>query len=70
LAQRAIARAGLPARVTPISAAEFRHRHPLPARRPADSTLANVAGRAIGIELPPWEESLDRYVDALAAERR
>jgi dTDP-4-dehydrorhamnose reductase len=70
LARRAIERAGLPATVTPISAAAFRHRHPLPAQRPANSTLANVAGAAIGIELPRWEEALDRYVDSQVAGRR
>jgi dTDP-4-dehydrorhamnose reductase len=68
LAQRAIARAGLPSRVRPISAAAFRQQYPLPARRPADSTLANVAGSAIGVQLPPWEVALDRYVDCWKAE--
>ncbi len=65
LARRAIERAGLPTVVHPISTQEFLSRYPLPAKRPANSTLANVAGTSIGIELPPWEASLDRFVDAV-----
>jgi dTDP-4-dehydrorhamnose reductase len=70
LARRAIERAGLSATVTPISTTEFLRRHPLPARRPANTTLANVAGSAIGVQLPRWEESLDRFVDSLGTSRR
>ncbi len=67
LAARAIARAGRTALVRPISSAEYRQRTPFLARRPANSTLANLAGAALGIELRPWEEAVDELVDRLAA---
>lgn len=39
-------------------------RHPLPARRPAYSVLDNSAANAIlGGALPPWRESLARYLE-------
>jgi dTDP-4-dehydrorhamnose reductase len=58
LARSALELAGLSARVTPVSTAAYLARYPLPARRPAHSTLRNVAGAAIGIELRPWAEAL------------
>jgi dTDP-4-dehydrorhamnose reductase len=39
-------------------------RHPRPARRPAYSVLDNAAANAIlGAPLPPWRESLARYLE-------
>lgn len=58
LARAAIELAGLPARVNPISSLAYLAKYPLPARRPAHSTLRNVAGAAIGIELRPWGAAL------------
>ena len=50
---------GFDARVTPVSSAK----HPRPARRPAYSVLDNSAANAIlGRPLPPWRESLARYL--------
>lgn len=62
LAARVVALAGLHAAVAPVSTAEYRSRNPLPARRPANSTLRNLAGAALGIELPPWEDALRRFI--------
>lgn len=58
LAQAAIELAGISARVNPISTAAYLEKYPLPARRPAHSTLRNFAGAAIGIELRPWRAAL------------
>jgi dTDP-4-dehydrorhamnose reductase len=54
--------------VTPTSTAAFLAKYPLPARRPPHSTLANMRAAALGVTLPPWEDAVDRYVPALAAE--
>jgi len=62
LAARTISLAGLSAQVVPISTAEYLVRYPLPAQRPANSTLQNLAGAALGIELPPWEDALRRLL--------
>lgn len=62
LARRAIELAGRPARVVPISTAEYLQRAPRPARRPANSTLRNLAAAALGVELPPWDEALRRFL--------
>ncbi|MGH2458031.1 MAG: dTDP-4-dehydrorhamnose reductase [Chloroflexota bacterium] len=62
LAARAIALAGLSARVVPVSTVDYLSRYPLPATRPANSTLHNLAGAALGIELPPWEDALRRLL--------
>jgi dTDP-4-dehydrorhamnose reductase len=65
LAQATFAAAGLdPARVTPITTAEY----PTPARRPAYSVLDNAALRLQGIPpLPDWRESLGRLVKELTS---
>ncbi|HRQ81998.1 MAG TPA: sugar nucleotide-binding protein, partial [Azospirillaceae bacterium] len=48
----------------PLSAAEY----PTPARRPANSRLDCARLRAVfGLATPPWEESLERTLDALDA---
>ncbi|HVC35443.1 MAG TPA: dTDP-4-dehydrorhamnose reductase [Chloroflexota bacterium] len=62
LARHTIALAGLTAEVVPVSTAEYLSRYPLPAQRPANSTLRNLAGAALGIELPPWEDALQRFL--------
>lgn len=47
--------AGIPARVVPVTSAEF----PTSARRPADSTLENFLLKVQGLDvMPHWEESL------------
>ena len=67
---RAIARAAGydPAAIRPTTTAEFLAQHPLPARRPAFSALANTRAAALGVRLPPWEDAVRRYVPRLAAE--
>jgi dTDP-4-dehydrorhamnose reductase len=50
---------GFDARVAPVSS----DKHPRPARRPSYSVLDNSAANAIlGRPLPPWRESLARYL--------
>jgi dTDP-4-dehydrorhamnose reductase len=69
LARRVAAAAGQdPDGIAPISTADFLARYPLPARRPPRSTLANTRAAALGVTLPPWEDAVDRYAPALAAE--
>src|SRR5579883_1235542 len=70
LASRTIALAGLPARITPVSSAEHLSRSPLSARRPTNSTLRNLAGAALGVELPPWEDALERFLGAYLRDQR
>lgn len=67
---RAIVRlAGLdPELIQPISTASFLRKFPLPAKRPANSGLANTRAAALGIELPPWQVPLRSYVPRLASE--
>jgi len=48
--------------VLPTSTADYLARYPLPARRPAFSPLANVAGAALGITLRPWDEALASFI--------
>lgn len=51
--------ANLPAKVQPVSTAEFRSK----ARRPSYSVLDNLALREAGFpELPPWQEALAEYL--------
>jgi dTDP-4-dehydrorhamnose reductase len=57
-----------PSVVAPVSAQEFLSRYPLPAKRPADSTLANTRAASLGMTLPPWESAVAAYVPRLAAE--
>lgn len=67
---RAVAQeAGLsPELVRPVSTAEFLAKYPLPARRPADSTLRNNRGAALGVTLPGWADAVSRYGPMLATE--
>jgi len=62
LAKRALEIAGFTTDVAPVSTAEYLSRYPLPAQRPANSTLRNFAGAALGIELAPWEDALERFL--------
>ncbi|HWV22621.1 MAG TPA: dTDP-4-dehydrorhamnose reductase [Thermomicrobiales bacterium] len=54
--------------VSPISTRDFLARYPLPARRPANSTLRNIRAAALGVRLPPWEDAVNRYIPVLASE--
>jgi dTDP-4-dehydrorhamnose reductase len=67
LAKRAIGRAQLSAKVVPVSSADYLQRNPLPARRPTNTILRNIAGAAIGITLRPWEDALEQFVGAFVA---
>ena len=69
LAREAAKIAGFePEQVSPISTSSFLERNPLPARRPADSTLNNLRAAALGITLRDWREAIREYVPVLAAE--
>jgi dTDP-4-dehydrorhamnose reductase len=57
-----------PEQVRPISTEAFLERFPLPARRPADSTLCNLRAAALGITLRDWREAVKEYVPVLATE--
>ena len=57
-----------PEHVRPIPTKVFLKRFPLPARRPADSTLRNLRAAAMGIALRDWREAVREYVPVLAAE--
>ena len=57
-----------PNQITPVSTETFLAKYPLPARRPANSTLANNRAADLGARLPGWEDAVGRYVPNLAAE--
>jgi dTDP-4-dehydrorhamnose reductase len=57
-----------PERIIPITTSAFLEKYPLPARRPANSTLTNTRAAALGVRLPLWEDAIDRYVPRLARE--
>lgn len=46
--------------VQPTTTMEF----PRPAKRPAHSVLSETSLRNLGIELPPWQNALQRYLSA------
>lgn len=52
--------AGVDAAVEPVPSSEY----PTPARRPAFSVLACGRAAAEGVEMPAWEDALERYVRA------
>ena len=54
--------------VRPISTEEFLKQYPLPARRPADSTLRNLRAATLGITLSNWRGAVKRYVPHLVAD--
>jgi len=56
-------RMGIATPVVPVTTAEF----PRPAPRPAYSVLGSL--QSPHIELPPWEEGLDRFVAAARSDR-
>jgi dTDP-4-dehydrorhamnose reductase len=58
----------VPEQVRPISTKAFLEQYPLPARRPADSTLRNLRAAALGVTLRDWREAVRDYVPVLAAE--
>jgi len=69
LARRVAVESGQDAdRIVPVSTEAFLAKYPLPARRPANSTLANTRAAAMGIRLPPWAVAVARYAPALATE--
>lgn len=57
------ARGGRSVPVRRVSSAEF----PTPARRPANSRLDTGKINTLGIDSPPWRESLEHCLDALVA---
>lgn len=57
-----------PELVRPVTTEAFLARYPLPARRPADSTLLNLRAGALGIELRDWRAALRAYAPVLAQE--
>src|SRR5699024_8840188 len=57
-----------PGLVEPVSTEEFLAEYPLPARRPANSTLRNRRAAALGVRLPAWEDAVRRYGPELARE--
>jgi dTDP-4-dehydrorhamnose reductase len=57
-----------PELVRPVTTEAFLTRYPLPARRPADSTLRNLRAGALGIELRDWRAAVRAYAPVLAAE--
>lgn len=57
-----------PAQVHPVSTHAFLEKYPLPARRPANSVLANHRAADLGIVLPEWQASLARYAPYLSRE--
>jgi dTDP-4-dehydrorhamnose reductase len=69
LARRVATDAGMDAgSISPISTPEFLKKYPLPARRPANSTLANKRAASLGVRLPSWEDAVRRYAPDLATE--
>jgi dTDP-4-dehydrorhamnose reductase len=57
-AQEIVRMAGLPATVRPVSSTQMAR----PAPRPAYSLLSPASLRSFGIEMPPWRDSLQRYL--------
>lgn len=59
-AKEIVRASGLPATVKPVTTAEF----PRPAKRPAYSLLSPASLHALGIQIPPWQDALQRYLTA------
>jgi dTDP-4-dehydrorhamnose reductase len=69
LAQETARLAGLDVdRIRPVTTAEFLEQYPLPAARPADSTLRNRRAAERGVVLRDWRLALRAYLPTLAAE--
>jgi dTDP-4-dehydrorhamnose reductase len=63
LARAAFDWAGIAAEVVPISTEQYG----APAPRPGNSVLDNTKSNLLGLDaLPPWQDSLDRFLTALA----
>lgn len=59
---------GDPESIQPTSTEEFLRTYPLPAKRPANSSLANNRAAELGVRLPAWRDAIDRYTPTLARE--
>lgn len=71
LAREVAMLAGLdPERVQPTTVEAFLKQYPLPAKRPADSSLANDRAAALGITLRPWLQALTAYMPTLVAQHK
>jgi dTDP-4-dehydrorhamnose reductase len=57
-AQQIVKDAGLSTMVSPVSSEKMAR----PAPRPAYSVLSPASLRALGVEMPPWQDALDRYL--------
>lgn len=69
LARQVASLAGLdPERIQPTSVEAFLLQYPLPARRPADSSLKNERAAAVGVTLRPWSDALASHMPQLANE--
>jgi dTDP-4-dehydrorhamnose reductase len=58
-AREIVSSAGLPTTVKPVSSAQMAR----PAPRPAYSVLSPASLHKFGIELPPWQDALRRYLE-------
>ena len=58
-AREIVKTSGLTATIKPVTTAEF----PRPARRPANSILSPASLHAYGIQMPPWQDALRRYLE-------
>ncbi len=63
-AQEMVRLLGMDARLTPVHLADVNLR----AKRPVYCALSNAKLRALGIEMPAWQESLKRYLQTLGHE--
>jgi len=63
-AKEILRESGLPAKVKPVTTAEF----PRPARRPAYSVLSPDSLRAYNVHMPGWHDALRRYLGSAPAE--
>ncbi len=63
-AKEILRESGLPAKVKPVTTAEF----PRPARRPAYSVLSPDSLRAYNVHMPGWHDALRRYLGSTPAE--
>jgi dTDP-4-dehydrorhamnose reductase len=58
-----VRQSGMPAKVKPVTTAEF----PRPARRPAYSVLSPDSLHAYNIHMPEWQDALRRYLESIPA---
>lgn len=59
---------GNPESIHPTTTAAFLENYPLPAKRPANSSLQNIRAAGLGVELPTWQDANRRYIPVLAKE--